>query len=324
MVLSASFHDRRTTRQPTAPLHLSVRAYHQDLSLYLISLLRSTSSQSVYHVGQSSIFGPAPSVTSSRKRSSSSSSSTKLSSEEFRRTAVVSPVTTIAEEEELVSSSPHPLPADSTARPESTYVSREEEHRKAWEADGCKVWRAIPETFQLKLESDRSRQSSNRSGYCGPPGKVGLGIDMREGGPDANELAARMGLLLDTPPPEAENKGTTSRFDPAHPNGASLLISTSASVVVSPIMASCSSLASRGSAVPRNPTQPPNPKDLRDLSVRDDGDDYETKRQMRLRRKQAELRVKVEHWRESIYAEMGDLLVRDFMLFSSHGITDLA
>lgn len=125
----------------------ALRAYHQQLSLHLTSLLRATS--------------PQPERRPSRDPSVSSPSSSKLSksaSEDTRPTSV----TTIEEEPAPpCSPDPIPLPADLTARLEDADVtpslpasktSRDEEHRRAWATDGCKAWQAIPDDFQLRLD----------------------------------------------------------------------------------------------------------------------------------------------------------------------------
>lgn len=96
----------------------------------------------------------------------------------------------------------------------SEVETREEEHRRAWETQGRKVWKHIPKGFELKLERKSRAGSASSAVPSGNTGPSGAGLDKADE-VFVNEAPVDMDRLPSNVPTTMESISEVSQVIPA-------------------------------------------------------------------------------------------------------------
>lgn len=216
---------------------------------------------------------------------------------------------------------PHPNPRSPVVPTPAR--TREEEHRAAWRADGRKVWKNIPQDFQLTLDSIPRRRATSETRRLSETdaerphlpalgASFGMDSDNRLGIDLSEDFVAKLGLSLPERPASAmgSRNGNDSVAAPSVTDHATIDVSMSSapsapsipsasirSTSVSPqIVTSSSVVAISKNLLPKPPRKkeeraPP----LRPVEIEGD-EEYEARRQLRLKRKQADVVSRVGRW----------------------------
>ena len=299
----------------------SVAAYHRHLSNHLNNLLRATG------------FQPGPRVESkngghSMTTSSASISKGSLVSHSENDPSTISSPDAVTPPQDVV---PPPSKTTDAKTMESLFTEREIEHDAAWRQAGAVIYSTPPPMFNLVLDKP-CRGSNTQDTSCPPPrggksgirdatmekGMKGLGIDLAIS--DSQDVAIKMGLMVDplvprpiTPPTRQKGLKPVEirRLVPkASVESFNLNCCTS---VHSPNVASVSSFVQY--PAPRRRSQESGKSRLahgisatnaqnalRDPNQDEDDkvEEYELRRELRLKKRFAELEAKIHRWRDAV------------------------
>ncbi|KAI9634857.1 uncharacterized protein MKK02DRAFT_37732 [Dioszegia hungarica] len=291
----------------------SVQAYHQNLSSHIHTLLRSAGAP---HAGTSLKPTPlaeagrktsdeSVSMTGTSQRGSGTTpESGKMGESMYSSTGGVASTETGLEAVTEAEGEAEDGPPELTARPElvprrsllhipdqtahaggqsaassmsGEPETREQELQSAWQAEGRKVWRTMPDGFTLNLETPRRGSDVSRSAG------VGLGIGLSEG---MDRL--QMGRAESRTTSHSGVAASSVSRSPALPTVSSF-VDTAAATAASTSRVSSRPVSRQGSAPLRG--------------VNDEKEEYEAKRLARLERKRGDLERRVQAWSKKVQAE---------------------
>lgn len=235
----------------------------------------------------------------------------------------------------------NPTPhVDAHAHNRAAHLTREDEHRKAWETDGKRVWRSIAPHFELRLEK-KSRAESNASSAVSParsilsgPSGAGPGTAIRADQPVfipdsdvASKVSERLSINLPADGGETVSEASQSRPEDNLPQSQSQ--SSISMSIAKPTFKRRSTLQKRqarlavesesepevrvhaphDTVVDNTPTKetvagPSSHHEVKNnqLSPSDEEqNEYQLKREARLKRKQQSLAKRVGFWRTQVF-----------------------
>lgn len=168
---------------------------------------------------------------------------------------------------QILSAAPPAQQPTAPVDPAQEYRLREEEHRRAWETDGKRVYKVVPPAFNLQLSDKKSRRGSNESSTRTDHGASASLLPM-EGLPIPDLEAGLRAVNMVRQESEA-------------PSGATMDFSSLRSPSPAPRSVTSSAAPMRSS---------------------EEGDDetYDRRREERLRRKEAALRRRVSSWWDGV------------------------
>ncbi|KAK1925720.1 hypothetical protein DB88DRAFT_209006 [Papiliotrema laurentii] len=230
---------------------------------------------------------------------------------------------------------PSKTPEAKVVNKSALLAQREEEHDKAWKQAGAQLYKALPPTFNLVLDKpSRSGQPSTATtpSSFSPPrqrqgisqatmekGMKGLGIDLAIS--DSQDSAIKMGLMVENPwvpnPPSPSKRLSSVPIEVRRLVPRPSRESLSAQSGCSPQQASASSYAngkqhpssrrrsqesgngSRMAAALRAEQIQASSRDVKETED-EKFEEYERRREMRLKKRFAELDARVCQWREAV------------------------
>jgi len=277
----------------------SVAAYHRTLSQHLSKLLQSSS---LSHSSQQRSDDSRPSSSKTQSSNSLSKVSSADSSEPNN-----APAGAAATSSRSTDTTTIPTPPELLTGPE--------DHIRAWKEVGSDIF-SLPSSFNLSLDH-RRRSTNNEEDTAKEDKRVkGLGIDLAMS--QQQHMALKMGLMVDpivSAPIKALSKPIDVRKLMPMASQESLKSFGGVSGVSPNVASAISSLhpsdhvgsqhrrrSNESSTKPTSRTRREllESRPLRDINDEEKEEEYEARRQLRLKRKAAELSVKINAWREKV------------------------